>query len=364
METVDDAASTAVRDLPQQSPLSQSVADPAGRSATPVKQMNPARPSDEWVHGEADVAAATVPSGTPQAGAGIAAQVNGEKSKAPAKLPVATTLPNIGDWSQPAVKASAKEIGDTAGTKKPDLGSTTEPGKSKAAEAGSAVNDGPSHSAQNSGQPTQHSQTDPCQGAAVAPKAMDSGMAQAQAVVIHTVSHEAAPALHTAGGVEDASHQSLQRGDRAANEPDSGDAAVTSGINTAKLIQTLSETEMRVGMRSSEFGNISIRTSVSQQQMQAQISLDHNDLSQALSSHVSSVQTKLENEYGLHASIEVNQQGALSSGDSGNTSQREQREFVRSGPTGSAAAVAEPEIGLNPGAMASANNGYRLDIRA
>ncbi len=121
---------------------------------------------------------------------------------------------------------------------------------------------------------------------------------------------------------------------------------------------------MSVGMRSSEFGNISIRTTVSQQQMLAQISLDHGELSQALASHVSSVQTKLENESGLHTLIEVNHQGALSSDDSGNPAQREQQEFVRSGRRESAALAVEPETGLPQAALDSASDGVRLDIRA
>jgi hypothetical protein len=193
---------------------------------------------------------------------------------------------------------------------------------------------------------------------------LDSGTSQAQAAVLHGASHQEATPLRTAGGLEDVSRQGLQRGDPASNEWDRGDAAATSGINAAKLIQTMGQTEMSVGMRSSEFGNISIRTSVSQQQMLAQISLDHGDLSQALSSHVASMQAKLENESGLHTLIEVNHQGALSSGDSGNSSQREQQEFVRSGRTASAAVAAEPEPGIGQGAPFSANDGVRLDIRA
>jgi hypothetical protein len=193
---------------------------------------------------------------------------------------------------------------------------------------------------------------------------MDSGTSQAQATVLHGASHEAATPLRSGGGVVDLSRQSLQRGEPASNELESGDAMASSGINAAKLIQTMSQTEMSVGMRSSEFGNISIRTSVSQQQMLAQISLDHGELSQALSSHVSSLQTKLENVSGLHTLIEVNHQGALSSGDSGNPAQREQKEFVRSARTANAAVAAEPEAALAPGALGSVNDGVRLDIRA
>jgi hypothetical protein len=333
------------------------------RTATTLKQANLGQPTDGAIAGKDQAAGATIPSGRSQAGAGITAQVSGENFKAPVRLPVAA-LPKTGDWSQPAAKAAPKETSEAAGAKNSDLGSTTEAGKSKSAEATATVNDGASHSAPNSGQPVQHSQTDPSQGSAATAKAMDGGMAQAQASVIHTVSHETATDPRSAGGVGDTSRQSLQRGDRAANEPETGDAAATSGINSAKLMQTMSESAMRVGMRSSEFGNISIRTSVSQQQMQAQITLDHGELSQAMSSHVSSVQAKLENEYGLHASIEVNHQGAGFSGESGDSGPREQRAFVRSGGTASAAVADEPEISLGPGAPVRANDGGRLDIRA
>ena len=195
-------------------------------------------------------------------------------------------------------------------------------------------------------------------------KAMDSGTSQAQAALMQGASHEAATPPRSGGSVEDLSRQILQRGEPASNELEGGGAVASSGINAAKLIQTMGQTEMSVGMRSSEFGNISIRTSVSQQQMLAQISLDHGDLSQALSTHVSSLQTKLENEYGLHTLIEVNHQGALSSNDSGNSAQREQQEFVRSARTASAAVAAEPETGFGTVAQISASDGSRLDIRA
>ena len=329
---MDVPAPTAAHDLPQQVLGSRIAADPAEAAAAPLKPMNPAPPSDRAVAAELPGSAPSTPSGTPQAGASIAAPVAAEIVTAPMELPMASARPSNGDWTQPAGKAVAKLTNDAAVAKYPGLGGATETGKSKSAEAGSAVSDGSSHAAQNSGQPTQHVQTDPSQVAAVAPKVTDSGASQAQTLAMHAVSHEAATALRNAGGPEDASRQGLQQGDPASNESDRGDGAATSGINAAKLIQTMGQTEMSVGMRSSEFGNISIRTSVSQQQMLAQISLDHGDLSQAMASHVSSVQTKLENESGLHTLIEVNHQGASSSGDSGNSQQREQQAFVRSAP--------------------------------
>jgi hypothetical protein len=136
------------------------------------------------------------------------------------------------------------------------------------------------------------------------------------------------------------------------------------GINAAKLVQTMGETEMRVGLNSTEFGAISIRTSVSQQQMLAQISLDHPGLSQAISSHIASMQTKLGNDYGLDTLIQVNHQGASMAGEQGGSQAREQRASSPSFPAAGVALAAEPDVGISPAALAGASNGYRLDIRA
>ena len=357
-------ASVAARDVPQPLPLSQSVSDPPERTVAPLMQFAPAPSSDGSVASGVQMVAPATPSGMSQAAAGIPAQVAGGIFTLPAELPMASALPGNGDSSQPAGKAAPRETNDAAGPKNPDLAGTPEPGKSKAAETVGTASDGSSHAASNGSQSTQHSQTAPSQAAAVAPKGMDSSASLAQAVAMHAVSHEAAPALRAVGGFEGASHQNLQRSSLASSESDNGDAVVTSGINTAKLIQTMNETGMSVGMRSSEFGNISIRTSVSQQQMLAQISLDHGDLGQAISAHVSSLQTKLENEYGLHTLIHVNHQGASPSGGSGNSAHREQNAFVRSARTAHAAVVAEPDLALNSAALVSVNDGNRLDIRA
>lgn len=146
-----------------------------------------------------------------------------------------------------------------------------------------------------------------------------------------------------------------------ANSPVAGGGI--SAINSARLIQNMNETEMRVGMRSAEFGDISIRTMVTQQQMQTQISVDHSELGSVLSSHIASVQTKLGADYGLHASIEVSQGGASFSSDQGQSSQRE---YKPSAPAmqfemaGSATESDRPAMRPLPVVA----DGSRLDIRA
>jgi hypothetical protein len=129
-------------------------------------------------------------------------------------------------------------------------------------------------------------------------------------------------------------------------------------------MQTMSESEMHVGMRSSEFGDISIRTSITDQQMVTRISLDHSELSQAISAHVSSMQTKLGEDSGLNASIEVHNLGSSHSGEPGQSSQREQRALHQSSQNGNALFPPEEETGMSMAALVNAGNGNRLDIRA
>jgi hypothetical protein len=139
------------------------------------------------------------------------------------------------------------------------------------------------------------------------------------------------------------------------------EALATSSINTAKLMQTMSESEMHIGMHTAEFGEISIRTTIAQQQMVAQISLDHSGLSQAISDHVSTMQTKLGEDYGLNASIEVHSLGSSLSGEPDQSSQREQKAFTGSVPKHSPQAE---ETSMSLAALAAPQIGDRLDIRA
>ena len=149
---------------------------------------------------------------------------------------------------------------------------------------------------------------------------------------------------------------------------DGGEVPATSSINTAKLMQTMSESGMHIGLNSTEFGEISIRTSIAQQQMVAQISLDHSGLSQAISAHVSTMQTKLGEDYGLNASIQVHNlgssQGSSHSGEPGQSAQRDQRAFAGSASTNSTPSPQPEETSLSLAALATPGSEDRLDIRA
>ena len=121
--------------------------------------------------------------------------------------------------------------------------------------------------------------------------------------------------------------------------------------------------EMRVGMRTVDFGNISIRTSLAREVLSAQISLDHNGLGQALSAHLPEMEAKLSQGYGVKANVEVIGGNSSFSGNSGNNSQggqtgRQTYSTLTSTATG-ALSQTTPTI-LPAGALPSTS---RLDIR-
>ena len=292
------------------------------------------------------------------------AQSAGTTFQVPVDLSFATVRPRSGDTTQPAGKPVQKDASDGTGLKNSDFANSANAGTSKTAASTSGSHDASSHGAQNSGQ-SQDSQSNQSQGAAATSKTPEIGVSQqpVPTAMTHAGSHEVVTPHRVADSTANAARTVEERSVAASSHAD-GEGTVPQGINTAKLIQTMSESEMRVGMHSAEFGNISIRTSVSQQQMVAQISVDHSDLSQAISAHVSSAQTKLGDEHGIHALIEVNNQGASSSGDSGHSSQREQKAFVSSARTESNIGAVEIDNGMNAGALMSVGNDQRLDIRA
>ena len=79
-------------------------------------------------------------------------------------------------------------------------------------------------------------------------------------------------------------------------------------INTAKLIQSIGQTEMRVGLRSNDFGNISISTSATRDLISAQISLDHGELARTLAVHLPEMQARFGGGQVMDVRIDMNGQ--------------------------------------------------------
>ncbi len=270
--------------------------------------------------------------------------------------------PVNGDMNQPAGNAVQSKISDSAFGLNPvqgDTSRTVNPAKNDAAGDSHAS----SHGIEAPAPQTQHSQVAGAQTQVIAAKGTDAGILQPVAYPAQAVSHSSTATHASPGSGEPATHRGGVPEDAATEESNGSQPAGMSGISAARLIQTMSETEMHVGMRSSEFGDISIRTAVSQQQMQAQISVDHNELGNALSAHIPSVQAKLGSEYGLHTTIEVNQGGASFSNQREHSSQHQQKPAVLQFEISEApAAVTNDVISLRGTAAASGQ--MRLDIRA
>lgn len=257
------------------------------------------------------------------------------------------------DSNQPAVTLiQSKDSGSAAGLKgdasKPDKDDTNSDGHSTSLSFGNAVID--LQTVQSAGTHTQSVSGDAnaLQGATVAQRAQ---------------SNDAAGTQTASGSADTTAHRGDAADSAMADRWQGVETAGMSGISAARLIQNMSGTEMRVGMHSSEFGEISIRTSVSQQQMQTQISVDHNELGNALSAHIPSMQAKMGSDYGLHATIEVNQGGTSFSNDGGRSQNQQQQASVRRiDSVDATAAIERDAISLSSVAYASSDS--RLDIRA
>ena len=337
--------------------------DAAGNTSrlmTSAKQ--PDAPKNELVDGDTKPdASASASDATAAASPSIVAPAALQNFALPLTLPVANAVTGNQQVTQAVGKATAKDA--TAASKNPDITSAPDAGNNKTSPTTSS--DTSSQAAPVSVPVVQHAQFDPSQ--VVVTKSTDAGTASIAAVAtpIHAVSADATVTHRADSAPADASALSAQRSDASANISDHIEAASASGINTARVIQSMSESEMRVGMRSTEFGDISIRTSISQQQMVAQISLDHTDLGLAIAAHVSTVQAKLGTEYGLHAQIEVSQQGSSFAGDQGQSSAREQKPYASSYRIdNSNLSSPESDSGVSVLPLAAAGSSSRLDIQA
>jgi hypothetical protein len=272
-------------------------------------------------------------------------------------------------WKQPFKAAVVKDAPGTTALKNPTLTKATDADINNTASTAAGTHIG-APADQNSGQSLRNTNSNPDQTGSVSVRVAAGSLSQAQTqtqtqtIAVSGASHEIASSAPMPRGLADGSRLAEQAEAPIANLQETGEGTVTTAINSAKLIQAMGQTEMRVGLHTTEYGDISIRTSVSQQQMQAQISLDHPELSQAIAAHISSVQTKLGDEHGIQASIQINNQGTSYSSDSGQPSQRQQYAFAGSTGPADAADYAEADNGMSLGMLAAIGNEHRLDIRA
>jgi hypothetical protein len=263
--------------------------------------------------------------------------------------------PSDANVNQPTLKATQSKSSGSAFGLNSDAGDS-----SKTAKSGDCREDSASL---NASLQTLSTQPGGAHVSAADAKGGDAGALQTAVVAAQTESHGTTGTHAAAGSTETTAHRGNGSEGLTSEELNGSELAGMSGISAARLIQAMGTSEMRVGMHSSEFGDISIRTSVSQQQMQTQISVDHRELGNALSAQITNMQAKLGSEYGLHATIEVNQSGASFSSD-GDRSQQHQQQAVarRAEIVDGSIALQGDMMSLSGSAVASSNS--RLDIRA
>jgi hypothetical protein len=278
-------------------------------------------------------------------------------------LPSLNLMPGSGDVSTLAgTTAQGAKTSDASAAKVTDTSNATDAKKSSDASTTATSSNAASNDAASNGPAVQRTQADGSQPAPVAAKTTDTGTAQAAAQIQSFATHGGTHDIPASQSRADGASDTVRSGDQP-GAAETLENTATPGINTANVIQKMSETEMRIGVHSADFGDVSIRTLVSQQQMTAQISVDHSDLGKAISAHIPAMEAKIGGDSGLRALVEVNQSGMSFSGERGFSSQRDQRSFTKPAQNQDTATSTETDSPVMRAAIAP-NSSYRLDIRA
>jgi hypothetical protein len=349
---------TGVAELVQGSMPRPAAAAESDRSATPEPD-SPKAPTAGASVADSTAEIQLPPDITASPGAGTQpAQATTESFKTQIDLPN-TSLKDRTNKTATASGQSTQKSAEATGSKAPQQAG----GDAAAAGAGNtakAPRDASSHDGQAGGGNAQHSQADASQTTPA--KATDVTATQAQPSPVHFAATPTAEIGQGTGTTQIGMQSNPVRAEALPSLPAGDEPSGSTGINAAKLIQTIGQSEMSVGMHSAEFGSVSIRTSISQQQMLTQISVDHGELGQAISAHIPTVQAKLDSNYGLQSSIQVSHQTSTASGDQGrSSSQTQPASSMRPGRGNGPAAAAEPDVGISAAMAASAG---RLDIQA
>jgi hypothetical protein len=143
-------------------------------------------------------------------------------------------------------------------------------------------------------------------------------------------------------------------------------------INTAKLIQSMGQSEMRVGMRSNDFGSISISTSATRDLISAQISVDHGELARTIATHLPEMQARLGGNQAMDVRVDMNGQATgqgtrtspgMSNG-SADASRGDRQQKGNAGSSQSADGFSGQRSSIAAVGLPSGGADARLDIRA
>jgi hypothetical protein len=103
-----------------------------------------------------------------------------------------------------------------------------------------------------------------------------------------------------------------------------GTTAAPISLNSARLLEGLGQSELRVGMKMGDLGNVEIRTQLHHDQLHAEISVERGDLSRTLAAELPALQQKLHEQDVPLASIVVHHQASAGSGSFERGSQQQQ----------------------------------------
>ena len=176
---------------------------------------------------------------------------------------------------------------------------------------------------------------------------------------------DAAPTpVHTSGSVQAAPVQAetVPAAYLAMLQPD---AVATPFVSSARLIQSIQQSDMRVGLNSLEFGAISLHSSTDRGVISSEITLGHAELARTISAHLSAMQELPGTPMALSVRVDT---GSPTAGDSSGSSQRspgdkQQQEAGRTTQSRSANLQPRSEYNLPIAARSQDGHDVRLDIR-
>ena len=133
----------------------------------------------------------------------------------------------------------------------------------------------------------------------------------------------------------------------------------TSIVHSAKLVERIGETELRLGIRAGEFGSVDVRTSMVRNQFTAEISTERGELGRALAAELPSLQNRLTDQRVPVATITVqNHTGGQSASSEQQTPRHGQQGYSTNPGSGREEGLVPAFVALEATAEAS-----RLDIR-
>ena len=233
---------------------------------------------------------------------------------------------------------------------KPQASSTSDPSATQPSSQGVSPSRDPSHEAESP----------PGQGTATTQINLAN---HAVASTAHALNAVIAPPVQTPTITDPAGHAAVKpENDSPTSVPLPQAPPI---INTARLIQSMGQSEMRVGMRSNEFGNISISTSSTRDLISAQISLDHSELAKALAAHLPEFQERLGTHQAVDVRIDLNGQGPGSSSGMSNGSTEQSHGDTRQerNPASSRSGIGVAERQSSKAAASMTTGEGRLDTR-